>query len=90
MQPQEVNADGSGNSYIDVYNVRVSLVEKTDQGKDWEGARCYLRFSAYTGQGRGVMRGPELPLNDDNVLNILRAIVAMAERGAQRERAAAA
>ncbi|MGA3052975.1 MAG: hypothetical protein ABSD63_02090 [Candidatus Korobacteraceae bacterium] len=81
MERQQINRDGSENEnrYIDVYNVRISLVEKTDPEKDWEGATRYLRFSAYTGQGNSVMQGPELPLTDENILSLVRAIMALSE-----------
>jgi hypothetical protein len=84
MRLLKVNRDGSENKneYIDVYNVRVSLVEKTDN-KDWEGSTGrFLRFSAYTGKGKKLMRGPELPLSDKNVLKLVRAIMALTERSA--------
>ena len=80
MEPQTILLDGPQNEYIDVENVRVSLVQKTGLD-DWAGTGRYLRFAAYTGQGQKIMMGPELPLRDENVLNVIRAIVRLAEAG---------
>jgi hypothetical protein len=91
MRPQEMNTDGSGNSYIDVQNVRISLIERTvDDERNWAGAPHFLRFSAYTAEGHGVKPGPELPVSAENVLNLVRAVLALAERGGEQQRAVAA
>lgn len=80
MERQTIEQDYSENQndYIDVENVRVSLVQKTGDA-DWARTGRYLRFSAYTGAGQKVMQGPELPLRDVNVFNVVRAILRLAD-----------
>ncbi len=85
MQHQELKIDGSGNSYIDVANTRIQLVDRrNDPEKDWAGTALYLRFSAYKEQG-GILPGAELPVSAENVLDLLRAVAALVAVVAERE-----
>lgn len=61
--------DGKGNKYINAQNVRITLVDKTNNpDKDWANIQKYIRIQAKTGEGNKLHRGAELPFRDDSDL----------------------
>jgi hypothetical protein len=59
-----IQQDGSGNPYVQVQNVRITLARKeAGSPKDWSpGTLAYLRFSGLDGNGC-PMPGPEYPIH---------------------------
>ena len=71
----EILTDGSGQHYVNVGNVRLTVVE----GERWAGpeVRHYLRLQAYKGEpeASGLNQGAELPIRDlRSVLELLAGI----------------
>ncbi len=73
--------DSSLNPYIDIENVRITMVDKSNKPsqKDWAGTMKYLRIQAYTGKGKSLHRGAELPVED--VGKILEFIGSISDAG---------
>lgn len=73
--------DSSGNPYIDIGNVRITMVDKSNKppSKDWAGTNRYLRVQAYTGKGSSLHRGAEFPVGD--IKKILEFIESVSEAG---------
>jgi uncharacterized protein (DUF427 family) len=75
--------DASRNAYIDLENIRITLVNKTDKPtqKDWAGSIKYLRVQAYRNpsKSKALHRGAEFPLSD--MTKILDFIKSAAEAG---------
>ena len=73
--------DSAGNPYIDIDNVRITMVDKSNKpvSKDWAGSGKYLRVQAYTGKGNALHRGAEFPLDD--IKKILDFINSVSEAG---------
>ena len=65
--------DGKNQPFITVDNLRVTKVKKTGD-KDWAGTGDYLGFRATMSDGNRVMMGPEMPIQNDNVAELIRAI----------------
>jgi hypothetical protein len=68
--------DSAGNPYIDIDNVRVTMVDKSgNPTKDWAGSVKYLRVQAYTGRGNSLHRGAEFPVDDiKKILDFINSI----------------
>ena len=73
--------DNAGNPYIDVENVRITMVDKTNKtpDKDWAGSVKYLRVQAYRGSGRSLHMGAEFPL--ENIKDSLEFINSVSDAG---------
>lgn len=58
----KIQADGKGQPYIDVGNLRITLVHKDmrELGKDWAGSHV-IRIQAYREDG-GLYLGAEYPI----------------------------
>jgi len=79
MTPQ---IDGKGNGYFDVHNVRVTCI-----GKTW-GGTSGIRIQSYTGKGRKLHRGAELPVPDKaTAYDIIAALVAALDLKAEERQA---
>ena len=76
-----MSIDSAGNPYIDIDNVRITMVDKSTKpaSKDWAGSVKYLRVQAYTGNGSSLHRGAEFPV--DNIKKILEFINSVSEAG---------
>lgn len=78
--------DGAGNHYVNVENVRVTLVLAKDRPteKDWPGQNC-LRIQAYRGdENDALCQGAELPIGSDpnvsrNLIGIMKAFFMLFE-----------
>lgn len=76
-----VTKDDSGNPFIDIDNVRITMVDKTNKPatKDWAGTIRYLRVQAYKGKGKALHMGAEFPLSD--IKKILEFIDSVSDAG---------
>lgn len=79
-----VSRDSAGNPYIEIDNVRITMVDKTNKPyKDWAKSPKYLRFQAYK-KGRNTLHkslhmGAEFPVTE--VKKILDFISSVSEVG---------
>ena len=65
----DIHKDGAGNPYIDVANVRITLVSNQQRDADWTGGeyRHCIRIQAYRGgESRSLHMGAEIPLNSQS------------------------
>jgi len=51
--------DGSGNTYYDVGNIRITCIPQT-----WDNNKPGLRIQAYKGSGDALFQGAEIPIPD--------------------------
>lgn len=76
--------DSAGNPYIEIDNIRITMVDKTDKpNKDWAKSPKYLRIQAYK-KGRisshkSLHMGAEFPVTE--VKKILDFISSVSEAG---------
>lgn len=64
--------DGSGNIYIEVNNIRVTQIPVT-----WAGVPG-LRIQAYTGEGKKLHKGAEIPISkNETILDLISAIITL-------------
>lgn len=59
----KIEKDSSGNSYVEVGNVRLTYVPaaRRDPGKDWAD-QDVVRINAYKGHGKAMFQGAEFPV----------------------------
>ena len=74
----EQKVDKAGNSYYDVANVRITIIQRTRDGHPG------LRIQAYK-EGRGLFQGAEIPIPDkiiafDLIQSLLQGISEVVER----------
>jgi len=73
----QIHADSAGDRYVEINNVRVTLVLAKDrpQGKDWAG-QAVLRVQAYkNAKGKAMHKGAELPAGEaKTILNFIEAV----------------
>jgi hypothetical protein len=73
-----VQCDGCGQPYIEFKNVRITVSTRNGE-KDWEGARRYLTFRAYRGDGTNALHpGPDVPIDGDRKAEDILAAAAAA------------
>jgi hypothetical protein len=70
--------DGKSQPFITVDNIRITKVIRSGE-KDWAGTGTYLGFRATLGDSNRVMMGPEIPMRNDNVAELIRAIRKLAK-----------
>ncbi len=89
MEKKEIRRDRSNQYYLDsenypeLQNGRITLVNKEGKdSKDWADTCYYLRFQAYTGKGKGLHKGLEIPLYDENsqVLSIIESLIKLKDK----------
>lgn len=73
----EIKIDGKGNKYVEVGNLRISIIrsENRPSDKDWPG-QDVLRIQAYRGEAKYLHMGSELPISKkDNLIDLISAII---------------
>jgi len=76
----EIETDSSGQRFIMVENVRITL-RRPEPDKDWAGTGRYLGFRSIQASGSGLNMGADLPIrstaSDDAILTAAASVLAL-------------
>lgn len=84
-----IKRDSSNQYYLDsdnypeLKNARITLIDRRNinQSKDWYGTGFYLKFQAYTGHGKKLHRGLEIPFDDnEQLLSIIKTLIELKDK----------